>query len=91
MADALPSPADIDKLDRLMVAAGGHQTIRCILGHLRAGRRYPALLVRQSEGDKTREYPEIEAHLYKMFGCRLHGNHGCGEWLCEAPKTHSGT
>lgn len=33
--------------------------------------------IRIVEGDKTRIYPEVEAILAGIFGCRSHGLHNC--------------
>lgn len=68
---------DIRELDQLEKAKGV-SCVRDIVRYLRQGRLDDARAVRVNEGDKTRVYPEIEAQLYKMFGCRLHGKHECG-------------
>ena len=47
-----------------------------------------AKTVRQSEGDKTCSYPEVEKQLYKMFGCQIHGIFNCSNDLCKG-KEHA--
>jgi hypothetical protein len=76
------SQADIELLAALERATnpgnpGGVSCVRSILHYLNRGDEESAAMVRMVEGDKTRVYPEIEAQLYKMFGCRLHGHQEC--------------
>jgi hypothetical protein len=76
-------PSEIDELDRLQQEAGGISCVRDIVRYLRRGQFQDAQSVRSVEGDKTRGHPAVEAQLYKMFGCRMHGVRGCDYWLCE--------
>jgi hypothetical protein len=73
---------DILTLERLEKEAGV-ACVRAILHYLRRGEFVDAQTVRRVEGDKTRVYPAIEKQLLVMFGCRLHGEHGCTHWLCK--------
>ena len=68
---------DIDELDRLQAEAGGVRCVQDIVMYLRRGQIEYAKTVRSVDGDKTRQHHKVEAQLYKMFGCRLHGIHGC--------------
>lgn len=56
--------------------------VRAIVKHMVHGDEGLARMVRRTEGDLTRQYPKVEAALYKIFGCRLHSVQGCREWLC---------
>jgi len=74
-----------DTLDELQAAENGERGISCvrsIVTYLRRGDFERAQNVRQIDGDKTRSYPKVEGYLTRVFGCRLHGNHNCIEWLC---------
>lgn len=76
----------IDELDQLQASHNdgrGIRVVQWIVEHLRGDRYELAQNTRQVDGDKTRSYPDVEAKLYEIFGCRLHGKHGCEEWLCK--------
>ena len=75
-----------DELDALQAAENDGRGIDCvreIIEYLRRDQYDLAKNVRHIEGDKTRAYPKVEARLYEIFGCRLHGVNGCGKWLCK--------
>ena len=76
---------ELAHLERTLNGERGIQIVRVILKMLDGGYVESAQRVRSVDGDKTREFPELEPVLYRMFGCRLHGVQGCNEWLCE-PK-----
>lgn len=61
----------------------GVSCVRTICSYLTQGKFHSALYVRQIDGDKTRQYEDIEAELHRFFGCRLHGKHDCKDWLCN--------
>ncbi len=61
----------------------GIYAVRSIVHYLREGDLESAKAVRMNEGDKTRNYPRIEAELLTIFGCRLHCLHNCQHWLCK--------
>lgn len=70
----------IDELDRAQQACNNGRGIRCvrsILHYLRQGDIESAKTVRVTEGDKTRQYPEVEFLLLDIFGCSLHNDHDC--------------
>jgi hypothetical protein len=60
----------------------GVSCVRTICSYLTQGKFETALLVRQLEGDKTRQYEDIESELRRFFGCRVHGKHGCKNYVC---------
>lgn len=76
------SEAQIVELERLNASHGGIRCVDAILRYLRANDPQTALVVRINEGDKTRQYPDIEEHLHQMFGCRSHQTKDCDDWLC---------
>lgn len=61
----------------------GVSCVKTIAAYLQLGKFNTAKQVRQIEGDKTRNYEDIEKELTRFFGCRLHGKHNCTEWLCD--------
>lgn len=80
------APAEVEKLTALNNAANngrGLQCVKTILAAIGRGDDHGARLVREWDGDKTRNYPKIEMQLYQMFGCRGHGVMKCTDWLCE--------
>ena len=80
------TPEQIDALDALQAKQNqgrGVQCVKNIVTYLRKGDYNSALLVRQSEGDKTGQYQELEQMLYSLFGCRTHGKHNCASFLCK--------
>lgn len=77
------SPEQIERLQELNDAHGGIRCVESILHMLRGGYLESALACRRNEGDKTRQYPDVEEHLHQMFGCRSHGVKECDDWLCK--------
>lgn len=77
---------ELARLERALNGDTGIQCVRVILKMLEGGYYESAQRVRAVEGDKTRQFPELEPVLYRMFGCRLHGVHGCDGWLCQREK-----
>lgn len=65
----------------------GIQCVKAIITYLRRGDWESAINVRRIDGDKTRMYPKVEAALLDIFGCRLHKNKNCKEWLCEKSES----
>tara|TARA_Y100000310_G_C20626084_1_gene785970 strand:+ start:489 stop:737 length:249 start_codon:yes stop_codon:yes gene_type:complete len=79
------TPQDIDDLDALQQKENDGRGIECvrhIIFYLRREDVNSAQTVRYHEGDKTIAHPDVEKKLCAMFGCRLHGVHGCKNWLC---------
>jgi hypothetical protein len=75
-----------DKLNMLQASKNNGNGVRCIqtmITYLRRGQYAFAENVRMLEGDKTRQYADIEVFLYSIFGCRLHGEKDCKDWLCK--------
>lgn len=86
-------PEDIKELQRIEQGLNdgrGMQTVKAILRMLEQGLPDLAQSIRCVDGDKTRQYPELEPVLYRMFGCRAHGVKGCEEWPCERKKPTPG-
>lgn len=80
------SPVEVEKLTALNNSANsgrGLQCVKTILASIARGDNNGARLVREWDGDKTRNYPRIEMQIYQMFGCRGHGVMNCKDWLCE--------
>jgi hypothetical protein len=80
------SSSEIDDLERLQAAHNGGRGIACvqaIITYMRRGDLGSAQVVRQTDGDKTRVYADVEAKLLEIFGCRSHGKKDCTHWLCE--------
>lgn len=76
--------ADVQELTRLERTVNGDMGVSCvrdILLYLRQGDFESAKNVRQADGDKTRQYAELEPVLYRMFGCRV-----CDGWSCKHRK-----
>lgn len=61
----------------------GVSCVRTICSYLTLGKFHSAQYVRQLDGDKTRQYEDIENELTRFFGCRLHGKDNCNDWLCK--------
>lgn len=77
---------DIQELQRLERSVNGKMGVSCvrsILFYLQHGDFESAQTVRRIEGDKTRQYPELESVLRRIFGCRIHGVHDCKDAWCE--------
>ena len=74
---------ELARLERELNGDRGIQCVRVILKMLEGGYYESAQRVRAVEGDKTRQFPELEPVLYRMFGCRLHGVQDCDGWLCK--------
>lgn len=77
---------DVRKLEELERTVNGKMGVSCVrsmLTFLRRGQFEEAQNVRQVEGDKTRQYPELEPVLERLFGCRLHGVHDCSDRWCS--------
>lgn len=71
------------KLQESKNSGMGVSCVRTIASYLQMGKLEPARIVRQTEGDKTRQYEDIENELTRFFGCRLHGKDNCDNWLCN--------
>lgn len=73
-----------DQLDTMQAKENnGIQCVRVIVLRLRQGEYEWARSVYRDEGDKTRQYPEIEQALVQFFGCRQHGIRECDNWVCK--------
>lgn len=55
----------------------GVSCVRSICDYLRSGQLDDALATRQWDGDKTRQYPALEALITELLGCRLHHTIKC--------------
>jgi len=77
---------ELERLERTVNGEVGVACVRAILVHLRRGQYDLAQNIRCVDGDKTRQYPELEPVLYRLFGCRLHGVKDCGDEWCERKK-----
>lgn len=78
--------SEADTLMRLQEGKNGGLGVSCvktIAAYLQLGKFNAARTVRQIEGDKTRQYEDIESELRRFFGCRLHAKHDCENWLCN--------
>lgn len=74
-----PIADELDKLQSLENEGRGVQCVRQMITYLRAGDFGSAWSTYQTDGDKTRQYPELERALRTHFGCRRHGGVGtCG-------------
>ena len=76
--------AELERMDEFH--GGGSSCVKAIIQYLRLGEQETALVVRRNEGDKTRQYPDIEEHLHRMFGCRSHQKRDCDHWLCDSSR-----
>jgi hypothetical protein len=82
--------AEADLLLKLQERKNGGLGVSCvktIAAYLQLERFDTARQVRQLEGDKTRQYEDIENELRRFFGCRIHGKHDCQDWICQT-KTY---
>lgn len=80
------NPQDIIKLkeiDSKINNGLGTVCLKAIISCLEEGNIKAALILRQVEGDKTYNYPELESELLRIFGCRVHAQHNCDNWLCN--------
>jgi hypothetical protein len=66
----------------------GVSVVQTICFYLMKGKFETALLVRQIDGDKTRQYEDIETELRRFFGCRIHAKHNCDNWLCSTKTSY---
>ena len=81
--------AAADELDRLLIEdekehGRQHAVVRGIANALRKGYLDAARCEWHADGDKVSrlfDKPLYEA-LVRILGCRLHGNHDCGKWIC---------
>lgn len=82
-------PELIKKLAELQAAENSGRGISCvrsILTHLEHDDFAAAQTVRMVDGDKTRSYPAVEQLLYRIFGCRQHGQHDCKTQHCMSMR-----
>ena len=78
--------AQADELDALQAEQNEGRGVSCIQSIVFQIRKCDincARRVYQLEGDKIRQYPEIQKWLYDHFGCRLHFKKHCDNWLCR--------
>ncbi len=61
----------------------GVSCICSIISFLRRKEYNNAKRVYQYDGDKIRQYPEIQDWLSNNFGCRTHLKKNCDNWLCK--------
>jgi hypothetical protein len=66
----------------------GVSCVKTIAAYLLLGKFEPAKTIRQLDGDKTRQYEDIEDELLRFFGCRIHGKHGCMNYLCLSKTSY---
>ena len=74
---------DLDTLQAKENKGRGISCVKSVVDLMKRGELILARTVRQTEGDKTRSYPEVEALLYRIFGCRLHGYKNCTDTFCQ--------
>lgn len=77
----------IELLRQLEKTENGKMGVSCVRSMLRSldtGRFAEAQTIFGNEGDKVRQYPQIEKLLVSLLGCRLHSIKGCGAPLCSA-------
>ena len=74
---------ELDDLQSKENDGRGVACIRDIIFYLRRNEIDTAKRVYQSEGDKIRQYPEIQKWLLDNFGCRTHLKKNCDDWLCK--------
>jgi hypothetical protein len=66
-----------DDLDVLQSVENDGRGVRCVqqmITYLRRNEFERARGIYQADGDKTRQYPKLEAALREYFGCRIHGH-----------------
>lgn len=68
---------DLDGLQSVENDGRGVMCVKSMVTYLRRNQFAEAQGIYQVDGDKTRQYPALEAALRKYFGCRLHGTHDC--------------
>lgn len=69
-----------DTLDYLQASKNNSRGVSCvrsIVNYLREGDLTSAKTVWRTDGDKIRQYKDIEAQLIGALGCRLHGADSC--------------
>lgn len=74
---------ELDAIQRRANGDMGSSTARTIIHHLRNGDLERAKTAWYVDGDKIRQYPEVEKFVIEHLGCRLHGVIGCDYWLCK--------
>jgi hypothetical protein len=75
-----------EELDALQAKQNNGRGIRCvqtIVLYLRQNDYDSAKQVASIDGDKIRQYPEVESKIRDIFGCRLHGFKNCPHDLCK--------
>ncbi len=90
-SDCILREAQADKLDYLQAEQNDGRGVSCvesIIFQIRKNDIDCAKRVYQSEGDKIREYPEIQKWLLDHFGCRTHLKKNCDNWLCKKLSQH---
>lgn len=81
-----PTPAQIKKLHDIQSKKNGGRGISCaqeIIAYAEREDFRSAQIVRCTDGDKIKSYPDIEAYVSQIFGCRLHGVIGCSKLICS--------
>jgi hypothetical protein len=61
----------------------GVECVRHIVLYLKRNDERSAKAVWSLDGDKIRQYPELEKYIIELFGCRTHFVHNCQNWLCK--------
>jgi hypothetical protein len=61
----------------------GVQCVKSIISYCDMGMIEDAKWIYQWDSDKLSQYPELEKHLYEMFGCPLHFQKECNLWPCK--------
>lgn len=77
----------IERLRELEKTENGKMGVSCVRSMLRSldvGNVAEAQTIFGNEGDKVRQYPQIEKLLLSLLGCRLHSAQSCNDSLCSA-------
>ncbi len=90
-SDCIIRIAQAEELDALQAEQNegrGVSCIKSIVFQMRKNDIDCAKRVYQLEGDKIRQYPEIQKWLLDHFGCRTHLKKNCDNWLCKKIPQH---
>lgn len=76
----------LEKLRQLERSENGTIGISCVRSMIRAldqGDLPTAQVIFGNEGDKVRQYPNVDKTLRELLGCRMHSEKNCQSWLCQ--------
>lgn len=81
--DAKKAAAAIRATEMVTNQPMGSGTARMIAKHLADGNVQCAMDHYDYDGDKLRQYPDLNRVVAYHLGCRIHHMVGCSSWMCK--------